>query len=473
MKYGSLRFSQAVSNNTNELVLADVPRPHKVVAGKDVALVLPRDPKDILPWEGYPTHQESWLPLWYVALYHSRAETAAELQYQKELSQQIAPEQKQLLRKALLEKASGFITDYNSSQEEPRKKFKKLTRLAQDVLLYLDMPEAVIRDHDAYLATSPYAELVKTANELRTGRGLEKAEGLAEALSERLREQIAAAGGEAVAQAAYQELQDRLTQRGEIFWAKEPNRDLGFYTDLVVNGYDLELGGDEHDLDVIAIRDGVDTPEFHQVQRVSESRRMDVIVVPPNLKQWDTVKGGKESFQPVSYMILTHTKPVSEAGQQLRKQLEETVEPAEAAAHYLGAAKDFFDGDGFGKSWARRREAEVPLIKKVIPLHRVARDLLPRAVYMLKNNRWPAGLSDAELFRAGETEEIATRIDHWFSSQAIDANLEEVEALAGEVEKKLLEYYRPEHSEAYQAGLEAMRQFGEHTQEPRIKPKLA
>lgn len=465
MKYGSLRFNSATSNNVNELVLRDVDVPKKVVVDKDVALILPKDPKQILPWESYPTHQESWLPLWFIAQYHAKAETNEELAYQRELAEQVPEEHKQLLREGLLKKAQDFMADYHASSEEPRKKFKTLTRLVQDILLYLDMPKEPITDHDEFLEQSPYAEFIRTANELRLGEGLERADELVAELERVVQEKLQEVGGEGAANEAFAELQNKFTQHGEIhavgekFKTKPPTRDMDFYLDMVASPYDLELAADEHDLDVVSVRDEVTEPEFHQIQRITEGRRMDAIVVPQNLKEWSGVKGGHESFQPVSYMVLTHTAPKTEAGQALLSRLETEISPRDVAEHYLGAAKDFFDGEGFGKSWAKRREADVPMIKKVIPLHRVARDLLPRAIYMLKNNQFPHGVSDEELFKDGETDEIATQIGQYFETQAGSASVEDLDKLAELVREKLMEYWKAEHSERYAENLEHMREM--------------
>lgn len=59
MVYGSERFESATSNNHNEVLLTDTRKVIKIVLGKDVALVLPKNPDKIPKWACYPTHQES------------------------------------------------------------------------------------------------------------------------------------------------------------------------------------------------------------------------------------------------------------------------------------------------------------------------------------------------------------------------------------------------------------------------------
>jgi hypothetical protein len=53
-----------------------------------------------------------------------------------------------------MKKAQDFLDEFHASTEEPKKRFKKLTRLVQDILLYLDMPKETIPDHDAFLEAS-------------------------------------------------------------------------------------------------------------------------------------------------------------------------------------------------------------------------------------------------------------------------------------------------------------------------------
>jgi hypothetical protein len=84
---------------------------------------------------------------------------------------------------------------------------------------------------------------------------------------------------------------------------------MEFYVDLMRSSHDLELGGDEHDLDVLSIHKDVREPELHQIEDITHHRRIDDIVIPEALTPWQVVIGEHESFQPTSFMILTHTTP--------------------------------------------------------------------------------------------------------------------------------------------------------------------
>ncbi len=426
----------------------------KIVLGKDVVLALPKDPSKLLPDIGYPTHQQAWLPMWFVLQYHTRSENPEETEYRKKMAEHVHPEERERMKIAMLKKAQEFMEDFRACTAEPKKKYKKLTRVVQDILLYSDVPAEVIEDHDTLLEQSPYRALVELANDLRSGQHLEQADVLVREIERVIAEKIAQEGGQEHVDATSAELKGSLRQNGKIFVVKEPTMDQEKYIDLCC--YDLVMGDDAHDLDVVSITDRVSEPEFYQIQ-LFDGRRMDTITVPPNLKVWDTVrKQAKESYQPVSFIVMTHTKPVSGDGQKMQERLQTEISPREVAEHYLGAAKEFLDGEGFGKSWRLRKDDErVPQIKKCIPLHRVVRDLLPRAIYMLKTNKFPAGVPEEELFTIGETFDLAQKVETIFQKQ--DASVEELAEIAEGAERLLTRYYLPEHTETYEHGMDRMR----------------
>ena len=136
--FGSGRFEGLVKNNTNSIVLSDIEVPYKLVLGKDVILVLPSDPSKLDLKEGYPTHQESFMPLWYILSYHSKALSEEGKQYVSGLNERVTPEMRDAINKALMYKALDFIEKFNISDAPPKKKYKNLLRIGQDNLLYQD-----------------------------------------------------------------------------------------------------------------------------------------------------------------------------------------------------------------------------------------------------------------------------------------------------------------------------------------------
>ncbi|MEI8061627.1 MAG: HD domain-containing protein [Candidatus Berkelbacteria bacterium] len=465
MAYGSERFESATSNNHNEVLLTDTRKVAKVVLGKDVALVLPKNPDEIPKWAGYPTHQESWLPLWFVLLNHAQHRTPQELTYRQKLNEQLTTEDRELMRKALIFKANEFWQTYkqDTQTKEPRKKYKNITRIVQDILLYVDAPETVIESQEEYLTSHRLFPLIQRANELRKGIGLEQASDLEAQVEQALADYTTQVGAEE-SKEAYEELQGKLLQNSTdelVVLVPDKNiTDADLYANLA--SYDLLMSEDEHDQDVVSIVSSLAEPQFHQLDtkfgpKLAHKRRMDVIAVPENLGTWDVVRGGKESYQPISMILMTHTKPETEAGTQMQERLQKELTPQFVAHHYLGAAEEFLHRDAWGKSFAKRYEGDrVKQIKKVIPLYRVACDLLPRAVYMLKTGKFPAGVENDELWEVGKVKDEAEKIQEHFKRQ--DATQEELNELAKAIETKFQKWFADED---YLFFLENMEKMGQ------------
>ena len=448
MTYGSERFENATSNNHNEVLFTDTRRVVKVVLGKDVTLVLPKNPDAIPKWASYPTHQESWLPLWFVLLNHTQHRTPEEFEYKKRLNERLTQEDKELMRKALIYKANEFWQAYKQDTEtkEPRKKYKNITRIVQDILLYVDAPETVIENQEEYLTNHSLFPIIQRANELRRGISLEQASNLEDQVEQVLDKYTNQVGSEESAR-AYKELQEKLLENSSdelvVLLPDKNITDADLYADLV--SYDLLMSEDEHDKDVVSIVPSLKEPQFYQLDtkfgpELAYEQRMDVIAVPENLDVWDVVRSGKESYQPISMILMTHTKPETEAGIKMQEQLQRKLTPQFVAHHYLGAAEEFLHRDAWGKSFAKRYESEkIKQIKKVIPLYRVACDLLPRAVYMLKTGKFPAGVENDELWEIGEIQEEANKIQEYFKRQ--DATQEELAKLAKAIESKFQKWF--------------------------------
>jgi len=181
------------------------------------------------------------------------------------------------------------------------------------------------------------------------------------------------------------------------------------------------------------------------------------------------VRGGKESYQPISMILMTHTSPETEAGTLMQKRLQKELAPQFVARHYLGAAEEFLHRDAWGKSFVKRYEGDkVKQIKKVIPLYRVACDLLPRAVYMLKTGKFPASVENDELWTVGEVKEEAEKIQEFFKRQ--DATQEELSETAKVIETKFQKWFTDEDYLLFLENMEKMGQLetlteGEQLQE--------
>jgi len=477
MVYGSERFESATSNNHNKILFTDTRKIAKVVLGKDVALVLPKNPDAIPKWAGYPTHQESWLPLWFVLLNHAQHRTPEELIYRQKLNERLSAEDRELMRKALIYKANEFWQAYKRDVEtkDPRKKYKNITRIVQDILLYVDAPEIVIENQEEYLISHKLFPIIQRANELRRGIGLERTDDLENQVEQVLAEYTKQVGEEESAR-AYKELREKLLQDSSnelVILAPDKNiTDAEFYAELA--SYDLLMSEDEHDQDVVSIIPSLNEPQFHQLDtkfgpKLAHERRIDVVAISEDLGVWDIVRKGKESYQPISMILMTHTKPETEAGAKMQERLQKELTPQFVAHHYLGAAEEFLHRDAWGKSFVKRYKNEkVKQIKKVIPLYRIACDLLPRAVYMLKTGKFPAGIENEELWEIGEIKEEANKIQEHFKRQ--DATQEELAELAKAVELKLQKWFNETDYLLFLENMEKMDQLktldnGERLQE--------
>lgn len=432
---------------------------HKLVFKKgegsaDVALVLPSDPDKLDIFSGYPTHQESWLPMWFVVLNHSQNENPEALDYQKKIARRVSEGEYQFVEKAIIHQAKSFFEKYKQDQshdDNPRKKYKNLTRILQDSLLYVGH-RGYIKDQQKFLNKSPLLPLIQQANSLRAGNNLELASSLETKIEVLLDNMVEEYGGEEEIAEAYRRLVDRNDKhRGDqrIIMVNE-DRKLGNEKEYAaITTPDLIMSRDDHDEDIVAVVEGLDKAHFTSFEEkfgpeASVSRRTDVIAVPPNLGIWDTADGGKQSYQPISMIIATHSTPETEVGKNLQKRIQLQFSPRDIAEHYFGAAEEFLHMDGFGKSYVNRINREdVPQIKKVIPLYRVATDLLPRAIYMMQNNTYPTGISDDALWDSTGVRQFVDQIHDIFRRQ--DATQEELESLYGRINQYFQQWYKEEY----------------------------
>lgn len=466
--YGSGRFESVTTNNSNAIFLEETKDVTKIVLGKDVVMTMPESATDLDPWQPYPTHQEAWLPMWFIMSYHSNPKTPEARKYVKELAGQVDSEDRQLMTDALLHKANEFWEAYKQTPADkpPRKKYKQFTRILQDVMLYVDAPD-IVEDQDTFLSEHPLAELIALSNDFRNGEQLERVGEVELRIEQMISDKIKDRGGSEAVKSAFERMTDMLAEgssKGKVVLVENADiSDAAHYAELI--NYDLVIAQDEHDEDVISIVSDIDSPGFQQVDvkfgpGLSEERRRDVISVPSNLEPWAVVKEGKESYQPVSMIVATHVEPVTESGRKMYEQIAGEWRPEDVAHHYLGAAEEFLHREAWGKSYVRRfGRDDVRPIKQVIPLYRVACDLLPRAVYMLKKGAMPAGVDNEELWEVGETAAVAEKIQEFFERQ--DASETELREVFAGVEAVFERWYKPEYYDTFQENMRKMKAYAD------------
>lgn len=220
--YGSGRFLNSYSKNKNYIYIGSIRLPFKVVMGRDVHLLLPSNPK-FLDWEAYPTHQESWLPLWFIVLYQSRAFTEKGKSYKEQILEIAKNYDRRLISRALAFKAREFLKQYKvqKSNQKPDKTYKPFTRVLQDILLYIDLPQILIEDHDEYLSNHPLGNLVNLANSLRAGVNEDQADTVYQDCSRYLQEYVV--GVESL-ERSYLSFLEKQTYNGDVLVFKSQDK---------------------------------------------------------------------------------------------------------------------------------------------------------------------------------------------------------------------------------------------------------
>ncbi len=396
--YGSARFVGAVTNNINQVFIGTFDVPTKLVdTAKNVALCLPLD---ITKWGLYPTHQDSWLSLAFVATCHGGKEDRLSDVRIKAFWEGIPSCQWPALIAKAAEFAAEFRTRLADGALEPRKAYKAATRCLQDCLLYREGEAGCMVSQEATLRSRPeLAQLIMLANEGRAGK-LTTEDGLA--LADKVDEEVAKAaarfGGIETCKQALNELTawGKQQERGRVILMPEG---ITLEQGAQLVGFDAIIGQpDEHDIDVVSVVEDLEAPRLFQFRDALSQQRLDIIAVSENLGPNDQLTGGHPSFQSVAEMLLANGRILTRTGSELVERLASEVDPVALADKYLRVAEDFLSNAKNPKSWvARRNNPTVPQIKKAIPLYRVACDLIPRAFWMRTHREFTGG-TDIQFF---------------------------------------------------------------------------
>ncbi|MDD4901019.1 MAG: hypothetical protein PHS62_02825 [Patescibacteria group bacterium] len=435
LTFGSGRFGSTVTNNRNEIVVGRFNRPTKLVdSRKDVLLCLPESNN---AWDkGYPTHQESWLALAFVIACHSKHHDQNGLAIRKVAYHFRIPD---VQWPVLAAKAVEFASEFRQRLAEPglssRKAFKSATRALQDCLLYAVTREFPA-DQDVFLAASPINPLIERANRGRAGE-LSHAEGLelANEIDHEVEKLVVSFGGIEKCRKALDCLKEYYRPDGRVILLPE-SITLEQGAELV--SFDIILGTpDAHDMDVVSVAEGTKEPRLVQLRDEISGQRMDIIQVSPELGPKDELIGGHRPFQSVAEMLLANGRAISTEGKVLFARLQGQVNPAELAKKYRKVAKEFFSNASDRKSWVSRRAAgtSVPQVKKVLPLYRIACDLLPRASFMEQRGEFTGGISPEKLADEASLGDTFRKIRNVLDRQ--DATEQELETIAAEIECKL------------------------------------
>jgi len=170
------------------------------------------------------------------------------------------------------------------------------------------------------------------------------------------------------------------------------------YPEEIIEQYqpDYILAVSYHDIDLIKF--GEKKYLAYVEQYWEGETRIDMLYIPEEFDPgyMPVVVGGKPFFQPLSYLILTSSVPVSEKALTLRKMLKEKIDIRDIIRYYYTLAEWWYFGnapeeyDINRKSWIKRysRRFELPIQKLAVPLHRM-HEFISKAIYMERTGTYP------------------------------------------------------------------------------------
>jgi hypothetical protein len=435
--FGSGRFADTVRNNRNDTVVAAYDIPTKLVdTQKNVMLCLPEDAGT---WGNYPTHQDSWLSLNVVTACHSMHTDKEGLAKRKEAWANIQPHE----FAALIAKANEFNKEFLDRLSDPnltpRKAFKSATRALQDCLLYIS---DVFPEHqDAFLKGSPFAHLIDEANKGRRGElNADEGRKLHRQIQTRIDQCAEQFGGIEACRDGLQKVEESGKEKnGRVILLPE-TMTLESAAELVRG--DIVIGTpDSHDMDIVSIVSGQNQPKLVQLTDQLSKQRLDIMAVSADLLPNDHLTGGHPAFQSVAEMMLANGTARTVQGEKLIARLRDTVDPRALAKKYRDVAKKMLLDPEDHKGWTYRKDNErYTQVKKVIPLYRIACDLLPRALYMESTGHFTGGVEPIELAESAGLGEIFKKIRHYMDPAVQDAPQEELEEIAKVLADKLQNY---------------------------------
>lgn len=180
--YGSQRFSNAESNNMNTFEVQmgldhvlKVPEFHTAEnRWGDVCIFIPYNAEAIVAAGGYPTHQDSYLPLWWVLCNHSKPISNRAKLLQREIGYTVSEKMWEDMDLQVRKLAGKYLADFNPSvilEKGPRKGYKPFTRTIQDCLAYIGARG--VSDHDEWIQNSEWFAWFEVANRARAGKATE------------------------------------------------------------------------------------------------------------------------------------------------------------------------------------------------------------------------------------------------------------------------------------------------------------
>ncbi|MEA2569209.1 MAG: hypothetical protein QOI24_1210 [Acidobacteriota bacterium] len=414
--YGSARFksdSGIVAGNRNDALIADIPLPRKLsirdrshpeFKPKDALLFLPSDASDFVRRNiVYPTHQGAWAPLWFTVTQHAAPLNPRAVQYQETVSTLVTPEQRRAFVGNLTDIADAWMAEFNSGESgsDPKKHYKKLTRIVQDALLYHSTlgRGRPVANHTTHMNSSDLASLVGDCNALRRDDG-------------RVSPTAVAAAVHAALARFPRSPDDRLPLHHDYELLLYPRQKMPgavdisaiVHADVLGRLFDVEIARDGHDWDAVTFSCLIEQPLLiqydlewgHTVSEKSRPVRLDLSVVPSGADPFAC--DGDDSFQSDAMKMLAHGTPQTFVGRSEIQRARDVISSADLAGYYLFLADAFLSKATLSKSFpAKMNDVVSRPMKRVLPLYRVCLDLLPRAWWMLERRTHGGGVAHADL----------------------------------------------------------------------------
>jgi len=359
--------------------------------GYDVHFTLLKVP--IVPdfWVVYPTvpPQEPFLTIGMVLVFHSAIYDDEWKSIVYSMVQDVSYEERKDIALYLLSVAERFLRN--------ARRPKDITRAIVDLVPYAELwisdPDVIpsIEERDIYsIAGERLGELICRAVE-RKKQGVFDRELLGECKDyiEDLKLHYMITDDEI--RSAERKVRERFIPCSYVLFdpiiIEEPER----YPEEIIEMYepDFILGVGYYDIDLIKF--GKKRHVAYVEQYWEGNTRVDIIFIPERFDPGyiPPVVRGKPLFQPISYMILTSTVPVSVRAMRLREMLKSKIDVRDVIRYYYALAEWWYFGnapeeyDINRKSWVRRysERHELPIQKLAVPLHRI-HEFISKALYM-------------------------------------------------------------------------------------------
>jgi hypothetical protein len=146
---------------------------------------------------------------------------------------------------------------------------------------------------------------------------------------------------------------------------------------------------------------------------------VDVVEIPYNLISNQTILN-RFNRQPVSMMILSHSKVLSTKGKELQNHFEKIVSVSEIVKLYKDLCIGFLTENEDGRGFLQLSNSYNDIYRKTVSLYRVCCDLYPRIFWMSKKNVFTKDIPDEKMIYLSGLFDVSNYIIGYFQGKNID-----------------------------------------------------